>query len=712
MVKSLQKISLLFFFTGCALHINAQVKELNDDQYFKNNFKGIISPLPAVVKWTDNSHFLLMKSGKAYVVDAKTGAESEQTTATTSTNTPVKPSVFLKKNDLFIKIDNADVQLTSDTLMEVNATMSPDGNYVAYTKNNDLYSIDIKARKEIRLTNDGSAKILNGFASWVYMEEILGRASNYKAFWWSPDSKHVAFFRSDDSDVPVFTMTDGKGHNGYVETVRYPKVGDKNPEVKIGIISPAGGKINWADFNSADDQYFGTPHWMPDGSALLLEWANRKQNVLKIWKVDPTSGGKTLFYNEEQKTWVDLGKTITFLPENKGLLMFNDESGWQHIYHYDLNGKLVNQVTSGKYTVNNINYVDAKKGLVYFTARSRENSARNDFYKVKLNGKDLKRLTFGDFTHTINLSPDASYFTTNYQNATTPSRLALVNNAGQIIREIADSKDTGFSKYQLAKSEVIRVKSDDGLYDLPMKITWPVNMDKSKKYPVLISAYGGPGSTTLMDTWSLSSNQQWYAKEGIIQVQMDHRASGHFGKEGMNYMYHNLGYWEVKDYTSMVKWLINNASADSTKIGIVGFSYGGYLSAYALTFGADVFTHGMAGGTVSDWSLYDTHYTERYMGTKADNAEGYRTSSVLTYTDKYKGMLQIVHGVIDENVHLQNSLQLISDLQDKKKDFEFMVYPGGRHGWGGNKGLHFQNLKTKFIYNYLLEKPVPKNMWK
>ena len=177
-------------------------------------------------------------------------------------------------------------------------------------------------------------------------------------------------------------------------------------------------------------------------------------------------------------------------------------------------------------------------------------------------------------------------------------------------------------------------------------------------------------------------------------------------------MYHNLGYWEMKDYTSMVKWLINNGNADPTKIAMVGFSYGGYLSAYALTYGADVFTHGMAGGTVSDWSLYDTHYSERYMGTKADNAEGYRTSAVLSYTDKYKGMLQIVHGVIDENVHLQNSLQLISDLQDKKKDFEFMIYPAGRHGWGGNKGLHFQNLKTKFIYKYLLEKPIPKSFLK
>ena len=262
----------------------------------------------------------------------------------------------------------------------------------------------------------------------------------------------------------------------------------------------------------------------------------------------------------------------------------------------------------------------------------------------------------------------------------------------------------------MAKTEIIRVKSDDGLYDLPMKVTWPTNMVAGKKYPVLISIYGGPDAGTVSDAFQLNGNQQWYAKEGLIQVSMDHRASGQFGREGVNYMYHNLGYWEMKDYTTMVKYLIANGNADPKKICITGFSYGGYMTCYALTYASDVFTYGMAGGSVTDWTLYDSHYTERYMGTPANNPEGYKTSSVLTYTDKYKGGLQIVHGVIDDNVHMQNSLQLISKLEDAKKDFEFMIYPGGRHGWGGNKGAHFQNLKTQFIYRNLLEKPVPKEL--
>ncbi len=290
--------------------------------------------------------------------------------------------------------------------------------------------------------------------------------------------------------------------------------------------------------------------------------------------------------------------------------------------------------------------------------------------------------------------------------------MALVNNKGKIIKELADSKGADYDAYILAKTEVIRVKSDDGLYDLPMKVTWPLNMEAGKKYPVLISIYGGPDAGTVTDVFQLTGAQQWYAKEGLIQVSMDHRASGHFGKEGVNYMYHDMGDWELKDYSTMVKWLVANGSADAKRVCMAGFSYGGYMTCLALTKYSDVFKFGMAGGSVTDWSLYDAAYTERFMGTLANDPEGYKTGNVMNFVDNYKGGLQIVHGVIDDNVHLQNSLQFISKLQDAKKDFELMIYPGGRHGWGGNKGLHFQNLRTKFIYKNLLEKEVPATMLK
>ena len=713
----MQRHFLIAIFTLTAFTSFSQKKPLTNEQYFKNNFKGIQNNFPQIT-WLDDTKFVMTKNGNNAIFDAKSGKEEApvQESKSLELTKPLFDSIpFIQGNDLFIKINGVNIQLTFDEPKEVNPKISPDNKYIAYTKNNDLYSLEISTKKENRLTTDGSDVILNGYASWVYMEEILGRPSQYRAFWWSPDSKQIAFFRSDDSNVPTYTLTDAPGQHGYVDIIRYPKVGDANPEVKVGMVSPNGGNIVWADFNAHDDQYFGLPYWKPDGKTLLVQWMNRKQNQLKIWEVNPATGSKTSFLSEEQKTWISLddeGKRITFLNNGKGFIYRCDASGYDHLYYYDINGKLINSITSGKYTVTDVNFIDEKNSVVYFTAR-KENTARKDLYVVNFNGKKLQRLTFGDFNHTaIILSPLASYFVTIYSNAVTPSKMSLVSNKGKIIKDLVDSKGPDFDNTEIAKTELVRVMSDDSLYNLPMKITWPVNMVPGKKYPVLISIYGGPNAGTVMDTWSLTGSQQWYAKEGLIQVAMDHRASGHFGKEGVNYMYHNLGYWEMKDYSTMVKWLIANGQADPTKVCITGFSYGGYMSCYALTYGADVFTHGMAGGSVIDWTLYDSHYTERYMGTLQDNPEGYKTSSVLTYTDKYKGMLQIVHGIVDENVHMQNSIQFTSKLQDLKKDFEFMTYSGGRHGWPGNKGLHFQNLKTKFIYRYLLEKDVPKEMIK
>jgi dipeptidyl-peptidase-4 len=395
--------------------------------------------------------------------------------------------------------------------------------------------------------------------------------------------------------------------------------------------------------------------------------------------------------------------------------MQSDKTGWNHLYLHNSDGTLKNAITTGNYTVLSIKHIDEKIGVIYFTARGRENTARTDLYSIKMNGKDLKRLTFGDYHHSqTNMSPNGKYFVTTYSNTTTPGRMALVDNNGKVIRELGSLQGSEMSNYNVAKTELIRIKSADGLYELPALVTWPMNMGPNKKYPILISVYGGPNAGNVWDTWTWNANRQFMSNEGLIQVAFDHRASGHFGKQGVNYMHKNLGYWEMEDYKTMAKWFIANGNADPTKVCITGFSYGGYMSAYALTYGADVFTHGMAGGTVADWSLYDSHYTEKFMGTPQNNAAGYKSSSVFTHIDKYKGMLQIVHGTSDDNVHMQNSMQLISALQDRKKDFEFMLYPGGRHGWANlpAKNDHFTNLKTKFIYQHLLQRPVPKGLFK
>jgi Dipeptidyl aminopeptidases/acylaminoacyl-peptidases len=701
----------------------AQKKPLTQEQFFKNKFYGIINPLPSVISWNDDEHLILARKvhpdsvAKSFLFDPKTVKEMlMKEDSAGKRKVQQGKNVYSRNDDLYYKNgDQPEIRLTNDNDKEINPTFSPDSNYIAYTKKNNLYLIDLTAKKETQLTTDGNDSILNGYASWVYTEEILGRPSKYRSFWWSPDSKHIAFFRTDDSPVPIHTITDGQGQHGLEEKERYPKVGDKNPEIKIGIIHVDDRHITWSDFNEKDDQYFGMPYWTPDGNSLWVQWMNRLQNNLKIYAVNPNTGDKKEVYDETQKTWIQLEdgyERIHFLKDNKHFILESDKTGWNHLYLYDISGKLINPVTSGKFTVTGLTRIDEKNQMIYFTARSRENTARTDFYNIKFNGRDLKRLTFGDYNHSIQMSPSGNYFITTYSNTTTPPKMALLGNRGNLVKELGDSKGPEFNNYAIAKSELIRVKSEDGLFDLPVVVTWPENMDPNKKYPVLISIYGGPNAGSVMDRWELSGLQQWYAKEGLILLNMDHRASGHFGKEGVNYMYHNLGYWELKDYSTIVKYFISKGYADPARICITGFSYGGYMTCYALTHGADIFTHGMAGGSVTDWTFYDTHYTERYMGTPANNAEGYKTSSVLNYTDKYKGMLQIVHGVIDDNVHVQNSLRLISALEDGKKDFEFMLYPGGRHGWGGNKQLHYQNLKTKFIYKYLLQKDVPDGILK
>ena len=712
MLSRLKFLNTLFIVAIVNLSVQAQKKELGNDQYFKNNFTDIIQPLPVFNKWIDDTHFILLRKGSRFTVDARTGEEVatiDESISSKSMDT-IKGTISTKEGNLFFKINGKEIQLTNDKEKKSNATLSPDNKYIAFTKNNDLYTIEINSKKVNRLTTDGSKLILNGYASWVYMEEILGRSSQYRSYWWSPDSKKIAFFRSDDTKVPEFVITNAKGLHGEVEYTHYPKVGDPNPSVKIGIISPKGGAAVWTKINEQQDQYFGMPYWKPDGSSLLVQWMPRSQDQLKIYEVNPTTGNIKEFYSEEQKTWVKLtddGERISFLKNGKGFILISDKTGWKHLYHYNMNGKLLNQITTGNFTVNKIEFVDESNQLVYFSARGKENTARKDYYSVRLDGTNLQRLTFGEYNHSlISLSPTADYFITTYSNSSTPEKMTLVNNQGKIIKELGDSKASGFEDNNIAKTDFLRVKSDDGLFDLPMKVTWPINMDPTKKYPVLISIYGGPDAGTCWDSWTLTGAQQWYAKEGLIQVVMDHRASGHFGKVGVNYMHRDLGHWELVDYATLVKWLIANKQADPTKICIAGFSYGGYIGALALTKGAGVFTHALVGGPVTDWTLYDSHYTERFMDLPSENPAGYKTGNVMNYVDQYKGMMQIVHGEIDDNVHMQNSLQLISKLQDAKKDFEMMVYPGGRHGWPGNKAMHFQNLKTQFIYKHLLEKPV------
>lgn len=685
--------------TTCLAH--AQQKTISFEQAFKGAPSNLLQPLPKPGDWIDNNHYLETKKSPEgnltqYSVDAKTGKSVEYTG-----NTPAKDPAAVPAP----KIEGAR-----------NITASPDGKYFAYTKaDNNLYITEAATSKETRLSTDGNDSLLNGYASWIYYEEILGRASRYKAFWWSPDGKQLAFMHFDETGMPVFPIYVADGQHGYLEKERYPKPGDKNPNVKIGIVSIEKGSTVWADFNDQDDQYFGAPLWSPDGS-LWVQWMNRGQNQLKVFSI-AADGAKKLIYEEEQKTWIDLddANRFHFLPSGRSFILASDASGWRHLYLHDISGKRLAQLTSGDYSVGEVYNIDEKAKKLYFAAR-KENSTRWDLYSVGFDGKQLFRHSFGDYSFKeMKWSPDHQYFITSYSNLATVPTLALVDKKGKLIRELANAKGTELDAMALPKKELVRVKSADGLFDLPVLITYPLNFDPNKKYPVLVSIYGGPNAGTVYDQYRYTPTELWWAKEGMVQVAFDNRSSGHFGKKGENYIHRQLGKYEIEDFMTCAKYLKTLSWVNPTKMAITGGSFGGYMTCMALTYGADVFNYGVANAAVTDWSLYDTHYTERYMDTPAENPEGYKNTSVLSYVGKYKGLLRIVHGTTDDNVHMQNSIQLVSALQDLGKHFEAMVYPNERHGIGMNKAakrIHNGLEAASFYYQNLLEKPVPSVFWK
>jgi dipeptidyl-peptidase-4 len=706
----MKKIFLCLIATACiGLSAQAQQKRLTQAQAMGTELS-LTKPMNMVSGWSDENHYIEFdsKERKQYAVDIKTG---ERTPYTPPPKSDV--NVMIKDKDVYIQYGKEEAKrLTNNPGEELNPTLSPDGKYVAFTRNNDLYAVEVASGKEIRYTTDATDVIYNGYASWVYFEEILGRATRYKAFWWAPNSKHLAFMRFDDTKVPMFPINGSTGQHGYVEKTRYPKAGDPNPEVKIGFAPTEGGTVVWADFNQKDDQYFGTPYWSFDGSNMMVQWLNRGQDNLKFYAVDPLTGAKKEIYDEKQSSWVDLDfdGRIEYLKDNKHYILKSDKTGWAHFYLYTLDGKLINPITAGKWQVGNLLYTDEKSKVIYFTAR-KEASTRTDLYRIDYSGKNLKRLTFGEYTHQVQISPNGKNFITTYSNVTTPQKRTLLDNNGKVVKELGDSKAEDFDQYIYGKTEMITIPSEDGLYQLPAVITYPTDFDQTKKYPVVMSIYGGPNAGTVTNSWKGTGNQ-WWANEGIIQIAVDHRASGQFGKEGVALMHRNLGKWEMKDYGTAAQWLKAKPWVDSKKLLITGHSYGGYMSTLALTMGADNFDYGYAGAPVTSWELYDSHYTERFMDTPQENPEGYKAASVLTYVDKYKGLLRIMHGDMDDNVHVQNTIQLVDKLTNTNKHFELMIYPGSRHGFGPSKAAHDRAERFRFYYQNLLNKPVPAGLIK
>lgn len=680
-------------FSAAVGYAREQVQEkkaLTLEQVAQGMPEGIVNSIPMPVGWYDKGNLIVSQDRELGLYNLRTG----ETSPYQMPEPKVRPAIL---EELSKTVDNP--------------MFSPDSTKIAYTKDNNLYVMDVATGEHTALTTDGSDLILNGWSSWVYYEEILGRATRYKAFWWSPDSKRLAYYKFDDTNVPMFPIYDAKGKHGTLNETRYPKAGDENPKVEIGMIDLTTGETVWADFDREDDQYFGTPFWSAESDKFMVPWMPRDQNHLILYEVSPFDGSKKPLYEEHQKTWIDWIDDMVFTED--GFYMTRDFDGWEQIYFQPFDGSQYIKLTEGRNWGTRILKLDEAKGVLFFTSRA-EISTRYDVYRLDLKKRTTERISFGDYNFSaVQISPDNKYYAAQISNVSTPTKTVLVKiGSGKKAQYtvLGDSKGPEYDNYKLAEAQMLFIEVDG--YTLPASIRLPIDLDTNKKYPVIVSMYGGPNSGTVMDRWSAPSrgNQLW-AIEGVIQISIDHRASGHCGKEGVNYVYRSLGQTELADYIEWVKYLRTFPYVDAEKIGITGFSFGGTMTVLALTDGADYFQYGIAGGGVYDWQLYDTHYTERYMDTPEDNPEGYAFTRVWERAEKYRGgkgsMLRITHGTADDNVHMQNTLQLIDALQKADKQFELMIYPGGYHGYRGYQAIHSSNSDLIFWYRWLLGKEAP-----
>ena len=587
---------------------------------------------------------------------------------------------------------------------DLNVTPSPDSSKVAFTRNNDLWVRDIKSGAETRLTQDGSELVLNGYASWVYYEEIFGRASRYCAFWWSPDSRKLAFYRFDNSSVPMFPIYSPFGQDGKLSLTRYPKAGESNPPVRIGIASADGDGITWADFDDSPEQYFGTPFWGPGSDELFVSRMPRRQSLLEVFAVSAADGSKRPVYSESYPTWVTWIEGMLFT--DKGLFMArNFETGWEQIYFLGYDGSFKRLTDGQNWDIRLLKY-DAKKGNLWFLAK-RDSRVHPTLYRLDKKGR-IYTLTNPDYyTAFAEISDDFKTFTARVSNTVSPWTVV----SGSALK-VKDFPTVNESKEEGPKPKLIKIKNDG--YDLYGLMSYPRNFDPTKEYPVVMQVYGGPGTPYVRDTWrSRDASDPWGWDNGIIYLVVDPRSSGENGRTGMDEAFRRMTVPELGDYIAWAKWLQALPYVDGSRIGVEGFSFGGTTTAMLVLRYPEYFCCGVAGGGVYDWKLYDSHYTERFMDTPQANPEGYAEASVITWVEScamkerkglHKGMpaLKLTHGTGDDNVHFQNTLQLIDALQKAGIQFELMIYPDGMHGYRGYQHLHDADNDHLFWTKHLL----------
>ena len=596
---------------------------------------------------------------------------------------PAETAVLINwSNDLFYYEFTSDrpIRLTNNPEEEVGVEFSPDGKMISFVRGNNLYVEDLGLqRRERALTSDGSEKILNGRLDWVYQEELYGRG-NFGAYWWSPDSTTITFLRFDENPVPEFTVVDHIPYEQNVEVTPYPKAGDPNPIVKLGVVNATGGDIRWVDTYKYQpaDLLISRVAWSPDSKKVVYQAQNREQTFLDVNFADARDGKSSNIIHETSKAWVAINEDPIWLKDGT-FIWASERSGWEHLYHYSADGKLLRQITDGNWEVRSIEGVDEAKGFIYFTSTEHSPIANNG-YRIKIDGTGLTRLTMTEGSHRVDVSPAYNYFIDVWSDLNTPSQVRLFDAGGKLVRVISENKVDALKQYKLGTPELLQVKTRDGFVMEAMMIK-PPDFDARKKYPVMSFTYSGPHAPQVRNAWGSQTYMfhQLLAQKGYIIWICDNRTASGKGMDATWPVYRNFGELELRDLEDGLTWLKSQPYVDGSRIGMWGWSYGGFMTSYALTH-SQSFKMGIAGGTVADWRDYDSIYTERYMQTPQNNPEGYKKSSPVNAAKNLHGKLLLIHGAIDDNVHMANTMQFVYELQKAGKQFQLMLYPKSRHG--------------------------------
>jgi len=559
------------------------------------------------------------------------------------------------------------------------AELSPGGGHLAFVSENDLVLVDTLSGAQRAVTSDGG-ETFNGKLDWVYQEEIYGRG-DFKAFWWSPDSSKVAFLKLDESAVHDFTVVDHieDGHfRVRPEVTNYPKAGDPNPAVHLGIADARDGSVAWIDLARyrSEEPLVVRVGWTPDGERVVFMVQDRIQSWLDLDVGDPESGELATWIHEGSKSWVERLPAPRWLADGT-FLWESDRTGYRHVYRYRPGGELVGAVTAGDWAVRDVSHVDEQKGLLWFEA-TRDGAVDRNTYRIGLDGKGLVRLTQGRGTHSTSFNGDRSFFLDRVSSLDAPTRVRLCTGDGALVRELGSTAVPALEEYALSTWELLSIPARDG-FQLDAALLKPVGFDPGERYPVWLPTYSGPDSPSVRNAWNTSLWYQFLAQNGFLVFQVNVRTASGKGQWATEQGYLQLGVLELRDLEDAVAWLTKEPWADAGRVGITGGSYGGFMTAYALC-NSKAFALGIAGSGVYDWGMYDTIYTERYMSTPQKNPEGYARTSVIRTVAGLEGHLLLYHGVMDDNVHVQNAMQLVYALQRAGKDFDFMLYPQNRHG--------------------------------